>query len=175
MQSAPWPTLEGLSLRVSFPPSQLLIFVFRVAIKTMVNYSTHTLEFRNPRSSWSVHKAFLRHGAPLTARSCGSLLSEAPRKASCFPSKSRLVFSFLNHPPLSLIISIGCCPNSTHPEKMKPAILKLIPENSPQAAAGWVEWGLSETWGCTFYIINQNKTFSLQKTKEKKIYIYRPE
>lgn len=95
--------------------------------------------------------------------------------ASLFISVSQSILFFcpsLLPPPLSLIISIGCCPNSTHPEKMKPAILKLIPENSPQAAAGWVEWGLSETWGCTFYIINQNKTFSLQKTKEKKIYIY---
>lgn len=167
--------LEDLSLPVSFPPSRFLIFVFRVAIKTMVNYSTHTLECRNPHSTWSVHRPFWRHGAP---HYCSQLWESLVRGT---PESQLLSFQITSR--LLLSKSPSSFPNHRH---------WLLPKfhtpwedeaSNPQthsrefATGSCRLGGVGALWnmGCTFYIIKQNKTFSLQKTKEKKIYIYRPE
>lgn len=76
-----------------------------------------------------------------------------------------LALSRIDPSPHPLLISLGCFPNSMHPQEMKPAILKLLPRNSPQAAAGWVWWALLKPGTVVFYIITKTRCMLFRKLK----------
>lgn len=131
----------------------------------MVSSSTHALGCVNPHPlgrctgpSEGVEPPSLRAAV---GASLPESLSEAPQKASCFPSQSHLAFCFPNHHPLPLITGIGCLPNSTHGEERQPAGLRLI----PQAAAGCVQWGPLKQDALLFSIITKTRCAPFRKLK----------
>lgn len=164
---APQPIPEARSLPAYFPPSRFLIFVFRGTVRHFgQQFHTQALGCVNSTPARSGHRAFRRCGAvgaSLHAAVGASLpegLSEAPQKASCFPSQSHLVFCFPNHHPLPLITGLAVSQIPRTGRRGSQQASDSFHRQLPAACSGGRRNGV-----LCFFHNYKNKMCSLQKTK----------